>query len=38
VKTNPARDPSRRLGFLDEMTFPDGYTYRSDTNIGRGPS
>jgi hypothetical protein len=38
VKTNPARDASRNLGFLDEMVFQDGYTYRSDTDIGRGPS
>jgi uncharacterized protein DUF6152 len=38
VKTNPAVDTSRHLGFLDEMTFPGGYTYRSETNIGRGPS
>jgi len=38
VKTNPAVDTTRHLGFLDEMAFPGGYTYRSDTNIGRGPS
>ena len=37
VKTNPARDVSRNLGFLNEMVFADGQTYRSDTNIGRGP-
>jgi hypothetical protein len=38
VKTNPVRDVSKHLGFLSEMVFPNGHTYRSDTNIGRGPS
>ena len=35
IKTNPARDASKNLGFLNELVFPDGRTYRSDTNIGR---
>jgi hypothetical protein len=36
VETNPARDVSKNFGFLNEMIFPDGQTYRSDTDIGQG--
>ena len=37
IKTNPARDTSKNFGFLNEMVFADGQTYRSDTNIDEGP-
>jgi hypothetical protein len=37
VKTNPARDTTKNFGFLNEMAFADGQTYRSETNIDQGP-